>query len=173
MRNSYLAYLVPRQRLVSVRELRGSKNRAAVDAGECCWRQPASAPQSVSPLRVRCYLLLSCAIRGCLRLGGFLLGKENRSALAVSPFIKQEGNHEPFSHSDVRWGNYRSGGINVSVGISLPGAQPKRSNWHRLRHHTGKGAVNLVAPVHTPRRWDWLHNRMVPAVLEQLHIVFA
>ena len=36
---------------------------------------------------------------------------------------------------------------------------------HPLRRHTGKGAVNLNAPVHTPRRWGWLHNRMVPAVL--------
>ena len=26
-------------------------------------------------------------------------------------------------------------------------------------------AVNLNAPVHTPRRWGWLPNRMVPAVL--------
>ena len=29
-------------------------------AWECCWRQPASAPQGISPLRVWCYLLLSC-----------------------------------------------------------------------------------------------------------------
>jgi hypothetical protein len=29
---------------------------------ECCWRQPASAPQSISPLRVWCYLLLNCAL---------------------------------------------------------------------------------------------------------------
>jgi hypothetical protein len=45
------------------------------------------------------------------------------------------------------------------------GPQPQRRIWHGLRRHTGKGAVNFIAPVHTPRRWDWLHNRMVPAVL--------
>ena len=43
--------------------------------------------------------------------------------------------------------------------------QPQRRSRHGLRRHTGKGAVNFIAPVHTPRRWGWLHNRMVPAVL--------
>ena len=41
----------------------------------------------------------------------------------------------------------------------------QRSIGHGLRRHTGKGPVNLNAPVHTPRRWGWLPNRMVPAVL--------
>ena len=67
-------------------EFRGSKNRSAVDTWECCWRQPASAPQSISPLRVWCYLLLSCAliqitlhdIRGRLRLGGFFHLRKGR-----------------------------------------------------------------------------------------------
>ena len=49
--------------------------------------------------------------------------------------------------------------------MALPGPQPQRRIRHGLRRHTGKGAVNFIAPVHTPRRWDWLHNRMVPAVL--------
>jgi hypothetical protein len=39
-----------------------SKNRAAVDPWEYCWRQSASTPQSISPLRVWCYLLLSCEL---------------------------------------------------------------------------------------------------------------
>ena len=43
--------------------------------------------------------------------------------------------------------------------------QPQRRNRHGLRRHTGKGPVNFIAPVHTPRRWGCLHNRMVPAVL--------
>ena len=42
----------------------------------------------------------------------------------------------------------------------------QRSGGHRLRGHTRKSAVNLNAPVHTPQRWGWLPNRMVPAVLE-------
>ena len=45
-------------------------------------------------------------------------------------------------------------------------ARCQRSGGHRLRRHTGKSPVNLNAPVHTPRRWGWLPNRMVPAVLE-------
>ena len=49
--------------------------------------------------------------------------------------------------------------------MALPGPQPQRRIRHGLRRHTGKGAVNFIAPVHTLRRWDWLHNRMVPAVL--------
>jgi hypothetical protein len=56
-------------------------------------------------MRVWCYLLLSCAIRGRLRLGGFLLGKPlSAGSIAIH---KQGGNHEPFSHSDVCWGNNR------------------------------------------------------------------
>jgi hypothetical protein len=49
--------------------------------------------------------------------------------------------------------------------MALPGPQPQRRNRHGLRRHTGKGAVNFIAPVYTPRRWSFLHNRMVPAVL--------
>jgi hypothetical protein len=77
----------------------------------------------------------------------------------------REGDHEPFSHCDVCWGNNRRSGINVGVGMALPGQQSQRSGGHRLRRHTGKSPVNLNAPVHTPRRWGWLPNRMVPAVL--------
>ena len=40
-----------------------------------------------------------------------------------------------------------------------------RSIGHRFRRHIGKSAVNFNAPVHTPRRWGWLPNRMVPTVL--------
>ena len=57
----------PTQRVENITEFRGSKNRAAVDTWECCWRQPASAPQSISPLRVWRYLLLSCALLKLLR----------------------------------------------------------------------------------------------------------
>jgi hypothetical protein len=49
--------------------------------------------------------------------------------------------------------------------VALPGQQSQRSVGHRLWRHIGKSPVNLNAPVHTPRRWGWLHNRMVPAVL--------
>ena len=71
-------------------------------------------------MRVWCYLLLSCAIRGRLRLGGFVLGKP-RGALAVWQFIKQGGNHEPFSHSDLCWGNNCGSGLNVGISVALPG----------------------------------------------------
>ena len=58
-----------------------------------------------------------------------------------------------------------AGGINIGVRMALHGPLSQRSNRHRLRHHTGKSPINLFAPVHTPRRWSFLHNRMVPAVL--------
>ena len=32
-------------------------------------------------------------------------------------------------------------------------------------YHCLASAVNFNAPVHAPRRWGWLPNRMVPAVL--------
>ena len=32
-------------------------------------------------------------------------------------------------------------------------------------YHCLASAVNFNAPVHTPRRWGWLPNRMVPTVL--------
>ena len=48
-------------------------------------------------------------------------------------------------------------------GTAWPVSQ--RSTRHRLRHHTGKSPINLAAPVHTPRRRSFWHNRMVPAVL--------
>jgi hypothetical protein len=77
----------------------------------------------------------------------------------------QEGNHGPFSHCDVYWGSDRRSGFNASIGMALPSQESQRSNGHRLRRHTGKSPVNLTASVHTSRRWDRLHNRMVPAVL--------
>ena len=49
--------------------------------------------------------------------------------------------------------------------MALLGQKSQRSSGHRLRRHIGKSTINLVAPVHTPRRWGWLHNRVVPAVL--------
>ena len=51
MRNSDLSLSVPRQRVVNLAEFRGSKNRAAIDTGSVAGSQPASAPQSISPLR--------------------------------------------------------------------------------------------------------------------------
>jgi len=41
--------------------------------------------------------------------------------LAVSQLVKQGGSHEPFSHSDVCWGDDRCSGLNVGVGMALPG----------------------------------------------------
>ena len=155
---------VPRQRVVDITEFRGSKNRAAVVTWECCWRQPASAPQSISPLRLWCYLLLSCAIRGRLRLGGFLLGKPlSAGSIAIH---KQGGNHGPFSHSDVCWATIVAAASTSASAWHCLASSPNGSGGHRLRRHTGKSPVNLDAPVHTPRRWGWLHNRMVPAVLK-------
>jgi hypothetical protein len=68
--------------------------------------------------------------------------------------------------------------IAMFVGATIAAAvSTSASAWHCLAkspngaagtafwRHPGKGSVNLIAPVHTPRRWDWLHNRMVPAVL--------
>jgi hypothetical protein len=43
---------------------------------------------------------------------------------------------------------------------------PTEQSGHSFRRHIGP--VNLNTPLHTPRRWGWLHNRMVPAVLERL-----
>jgi hypothetical protein len=50
-----------------------------------------------------------------------LLVRKAAERWQVSQFIKQRGNREPFSHSNVCWGNYRSGGLNVGVGMALPG----------------------------------------------------
>ena len=44
---------------------------------------------------------------------------------------------------------------------------PNGASGHGLRRLPLKGPVNFNAPVHTPRRWGWLPNRMVPAVLGQ------
>ena len=55
--------------------------------------------------------------------------------------------------------------IAAAVSTSASAWHCRARNRHRLRHHTGKSPINLVAPVHTPRWWSFLHNRMVPAVL--------
>ena len=52
-----------------------AKNRSAVDTSGVLLASTGECTASISPMRVWCYLLLSCAIRGRLRLGGFLLGK--------------------------------------------------------------------------------------------------
>jgi hypothetical protein len=39
----------------------------------------------------------------------------------------QGGNHEPFSRSDVCWGNNRRSGINVGVGMALPSYFPAQN----------------------------------------------
>ena len=72
----------------------------------------------------------------------------------------KEGNHEPFSRSDVCWGDNRRGGINVGVGIALPGpqlltehrARPSASYWKEPSQFRCAGAytaaVGLVAKSH-------------------------
>ena len=70
-----------------------------------------------------------------------------------------------FFYSFVCWGGCGRSGFNLGVGMALPCPQPQRRNRRSLRHHTGKGAVDCTAPLHTPRWWGWLHNRMMPPVL--------
>src|SRR5262249_39880210 len=87
MRSSHLVQSIPRQRLVSVRELCGSKDRAAVDCDKYCGRQSASAPPGISALRIRCYLLLSSSlflftvhdIRGRLRLAASFVAEGSQA----------------------------------------------------------------------------------------------
>ena len=35
--------------------------------------------------------------------------------------INKSGSHEPFSHSDVYWGDDRCSGFKLGVGMALPG----------------------------------------------------
>jgi hypothetical protein len=79
--------------------------------------------------------------------------------------MKQGGQHEPFSYSDVCWRNNYCSGLNIGIGMALPRQKSQRSIGHGLWRHPGKSSVNLIAPVYTPRRWNWLHDRLVPAVL--------
>jgi hypothetical protein len=75
------------------------------------------------------------------------------------------GHYEPAFHSFVCWGGNGRGGFNIGVGMALPCRSSQRGNWRGLRDHSGKGAVDFTAPLHSSRRWGWLPHRMVPAVL--------
>ena len=78
----------------------------------------------------------------------------------MSQFIKQGGNHEPFSHSDVCWGNNRCSGLNVGVGYGTAWpvvpterpAPPSASCWEEPNQSLCAGAytaaVGLLAQSH-------------------------
>jgi hypothetical protein len=51
--------------------------------------------------------------------GSELPATERLSRISCIKF--REDHYGPFSHSDVCWGNYRSGGLNVGVSMALPG----------------------------------------------------
>jgi hypothetical protein len=64
----------------------------------------------------------------------------------------KEGNMSRFLVAMFVGATIAAAASTIGIGMALPGQKSQWSNWHRLGRHTGKSAVDLVAPVHTPRR---------------------